>query len=186
MFQSAANEITKLQAQALGLPLIHWDTKGEKEEELEDLKAALSFAKETYAIEGLVTGAIHSAYQSARIQKICYELQLWCINPLWETKDEAFVENLLVNKFKIMIVGIFSYPLDENYLGRILDEELFQELKELNKKYHISVAGEGGEMETIVVDAPLFKKRVKVEAYEKEYKNNCGFLKNIKARLEEK
>ena len=41
-------------------------------------------------------------------------------------------------------------------------------------------------METIVVDAPLFKKRVKVEAYEKEYKNNCGFLKNIKARLEEK
>ena len=42
-----------------------------EEEELEDLMAAVAAAKNQYGIQGVVTGAIESVYQAARVQRIC-------------------------------------------------------------------------------------------------------------------
>jgi predicted ATP pyrophosphatase (TIGR00289 family) len=71
MFHTPNIEITKLQAESIGLPLIQRITEGKKEEELEDLRKAVVEAKENYRIDGIVTGAVESVYQSKRIQKIC-------------------------------------------------------------------------------------------------------------------
>ena len=74
MFHVPNIGITKLQAEAIGIPLIQKRTDGKKEEELEDLKEAIIEAIRKYKIKGIVTGAIESVYQSSRIQKICNEL----------------------------------------------------------------------------------------------------------------
>jgi len=71
MFHTPNIHWTILQAQAMGIPLLSWPTKGQKEEELQDLKAAIADAKMRYGIEGVVTGAIESVYQAARVQRIC-------------------------------------------------------------------------------------------------------------------
>ncbi|MBN2142324.1 hypothetical protein JW711_03250, partial [Candidatus Woesearchaeota archaeon] len=60
MFHTPNISLTKLQAEAIGLPLIEQETMGEKEKELEDLKRAIERAKVEFGAEGIVTGAVES------------------------------------------------------------------------------------------------------------------------------
>jgi ABC transporter with metal-binding/Fe-S-binding domain ATP-binding protein len=183
MFHTPNIDITKLQAEALSLPLIQAFTEGKKEEELKDLETAIKKAKETFNIEGVVTGAIESVYQSERIQKICNKLSISCINPLWKKNQEELLNELINNKFKVIISGVFAYPLDESWLGREIDEKSIKELVELRKKYHTSPSGEGGEIETTVLDAPFFKKKIEILESEIQAKDNSGVFIIKKARL---
>ncbi|MFH1127482.1 MAG: diphthine--ammonia ligase [archaeon] len=183
MFHTPNIGLTKMQAKALGLPLVMRVTEGVKEDELTDLKDAINDAKERYKIEGIITGAIASVYQSTRIQKICDELGLLCFNPLWQKDQVALLNELVENRFKVMITGVFAYGLDEGWLGRMIDEETIKELVKLKDKYQMNPAGEGGEIETTVLDAPIFKKRVEILDSEKKASGNSGILVIKKARL---
>ena len=183
MFHTPNIHIVKMQAEAIGLPLVLKNTKGEKEKELEDLKKAMEEAKKKYKIEGIVTGAIKSVYQSSRIQKLCDELGLQCINPLWQRDEIGLLNELLQNNFKVIISGIFAFPLEKELLGKEIDNEIIKKLEVLKEKYQINPAGEGGEIETTVLDAPFFKKRIQIIESEILYENNSGIFKIKEARL---
>ncbi len=165
MFHTPSIKQTEAQAEVMGIPLLVHKTRGEKEAELEDLENAILLAKMEYKIEGVVTGALHSAYQASRIQKICRKLNIECINPLWHRNEFEYLEELIKNKFKIIITGVAAYPLNESWLGREINEEFIKDIKRLNQKFKIHPAGEGGEFETFVLDCPLFKKPLKVKSF---------------------
>ncbi len=182
MFHTPNINLVELQSKLMNIPLVKINTKGKKESELKDLEKAIKLAVKKYKIEGIVTGAINSVYQSSRIQKICKKLNLWCFNPLWQINQEYYLKELIKNKFEIIITGVFAYPFDESYLGRKIDNNLIKDLIELKNKYQINPAFEGGEGETLVVNCPLFKKRIEILKSEKEYKNYSGVLIIKKAR----
>ncbi len=161
MFQSPGINFAKIQAKCLEIPIIEFKTKGEKEKELVDLKSAIKYAKEKYKIEGIATGAIKSTYQASRIQKICSELNLWCLNPIWQINEKEYLKELLKHKFEIKIIAIASYPLDKRYIGKTLDKKLIENFS--NLKSPISIIGEGGEFETFVTNSPMFKKKLKIK-----------------------
>ena len=165
MFHTPAIQQTKKQAQAMGLPLVTVKTKGEKEKELKDLEKAIKKAKQEHKIEGVVTGAVESVYQATRIQKICNKLSLECFNPLWQKNQKELIEELIKEKFEVIIVGVAAYPLDEKFLGRKIDKKFIQEIRKINEKYKINPAGEGGEYESFVLNCPLFKKALKIKKY---------------------
>jgi ABC transporter with metal-binding/Fe-S-binding domain ATP-binding protein len=183
MFHTPNIDITALQAKALGLPQITKVTQGEKEKELTDLEAAIAQATEKYRLEGVVTGAIESVYQAERVQRICYRLGLWCFNPLWMHNQKALLEELLEKKFTIIISGIFAYPLDEKWLGKQIDQKIVAKLMDLQSQYGISPSGEGGEIETTVLDTPMFKKKIEILNYSTEAKGNSGVLTIKQAKL---
>ena len=158
MFHTPNIDITALQAQALDLPCIAKTTRGEKEKELSDLEEAIARAAKEFQIEGVVTGAVESVYQAERVQRICNKLGLWCFNPLWKHDQKALLEELVQRRFKVVISGVFAYPLDEKWLGKQIDPPLIDKLLDLQQKYSISPSGEGGEIETTVLDAPLIQK----------------------------
>jgi len=176
MFHTPNIELTKLQAEAAGLPLVRRVTKGVREKELEDLKAAISEAAERFGIEGVVTGAVESVYQSSRVQKICDDLGLWCFNPLWLKGQKELLEEILDSGFRVIISGVFAYPFSRKWLGRVIDAHAVGELLELHKKYSISPAGEGGEFETTVLDAPFFKKALVVADSHVRWEGDSGVL----------
>src|SRR4030065_1464394 len=89
MFHTPNIHVTALQAEALGLPLIQKATEGKPEEELKDLKEAIAQAIRDFRIEGVVSGAIESVYQSERNQRLCNQLEVWCFNPLWKRNQKA-------------------------------------------------------------------------------------------------
>ena len=186
MFHTPNIRRTGLQAEAMGIPLLSWYTEGRKEEELVDLKDAIAAALEKYGIEGIVTGAIESVYQAARVQRICRELNMWCFNPLWQINQVDYLRLLISDGFNIIISGVFAYPFDESWVGATLTEELVQKLVQLQKKYKINPSGEGGELETFVLDGPLFKKRIEILKASRTYENYRGHFIIDDARLVEK
>jgi diphthine-ammonia ligase len=183
MFHTPNIELTALQAQALNLPLVSKSTDGKKEDELEDLEQTISTAEKRFGIEGIVTGAVESVYQAERIQKICQRLDLWCFNPLWKKNQQALLEELLEKKFEVIISGVFAYPLDEKWLGKEIDIEVIRRLVTFQREYGISPSGEGGEIETTVLDAPLFTKKIEIIDYSVQARGNSGIFKIKEARL---
>lgn len=163
MFHTPSIEKTKKQAEAMDVPLIIDKTKGEKEIELEDLERAIKKAKDDYQVDTIVTGALYSEYQASRIKKICDKLELECFNPLWHKNEIEYLNELVENDFKIIVTGIAAYPLDQSWLGREINKEFIKEVAELEEKYEIHPAGEGGEFETFVLNCPLFKRELKIK-----------------------
>ena len=170
MFHFPNINLTKYVSEALEIPLVTGKTSGVKEKELEDLMLLLS----SIEVDGVVTGAIASSYQKKRIDKICKELDLKSISPLWHKEPIEIMRELLDLKFKIIFVGIFAFGLDQSWLGKEFTRKRLKELVELNKKYQISLVGEGGEYESFVLDAPIFKKSIKIIKSEIKLDNDSG------------
>ncbi len=166
MFHTPSIDKTKNQAKVMGIPIIMQQTTGKKEFELSDLKKAIKKAIKKHKIEGIVTGAVESIYQASRIQKICNELNIECFNPLWQKDQFELLEELIKNRFKIIITGVFAYPFNKSWLGKKIDENFIKEIRKLNEKYKINPAGEGGEFESFVTWCPLFKKELKTKPME--------------------
>lgn len=184
MFHTPNEDVIKLQSKSMGLPLLIGKTKGVKEEELVDLKDLIKNAIKKYKIEGLVTGALFSEYQASRIENICNELGIKCINPLWRMKPEDEIKELLKNNFKFIFTTVAADGLNKSWINKIIDEKAFSELKILNKKYDVSLIGEGGCFESLVLNCPLFSKELKITDYEiKMESENCGKLIIKKVKL---
>jgi diphthine-ammonia ligase len=183
MFHTPNINLTALQAEALGLPLIKKVTEGKPEAELKDLEEAIAQAVKDFKIEGVVTGAVESVYQAARIQQVCNRLGVWCFNPLWKKNQKALLEEVVAEGFTTVISGVFAYPLDKEWLGKQVDSDMIERLTALSREYGLSPSGEGGEIETTVLDAPLFKKKLEVLDYEVEAKGNSGVFRIKQARL---
>jgi len=181
MFHTDAVSLTELQAKSLGLPLIKFKTRGLKEEELDDLEEALKQAIEEYAIKGVVTGAIESNYQKNRIDKLCDVLGLESIAPLWH-QDPELMLNEIASDFQAMIVKVAADGLGKEWLGREIDETFIYDIRELN----VHPMGEGGEYESLVLDAPLFSKKIVIKKYSQEWEGIIGHLRIESVVLEPK
>ncbi|UCD14222.1 MAG: TIGR00289 family protein [Thermoplasmatales archaeon] len=180
MFHSINIHLAEKLAEAISIPIIKKQTKGEREEELEDLKHVLKDLK----IDGVISGAIASEYQRTRIEKICNELRIKSFTPIWHKNQELILRDQISAGFKIIIVGVFAQGFDKTWLGKKINEEAIDELIKLRKKYSINEAGEGGEFETLVLDAPIFQKKLVLDEISKEWKRDSGFLIVKKAHLE--
>jgi len=182
MFHYPNIRLVDLLAEAVGIPLVKAETSGVKEEELEDLKRLI----EKLDVEGVVSGAIASTYQKTRIEGICRQLGLECVAPLWHRNPRDLLNEILDLKFEVIITGVYAYGFDEDWLGRRIDENTVNALLELNRQYGISPVGEGGEYETLVLDAPLYKKKLRIIDAEKVWRNQNGQFVIAKAVLERK
>jgi predicted ATP pyrophosphatase (TIGR00289 family) len=178
MFHSANIHLTELISGACGIPLVSETSSGEKEKELSDLKRALSHVD----VEGVIAGAIESEYQASRVRNICDELGLELYAPLWHNEPESLVREM-AGCMDIRMVKVAAGGLDESWLGRRFDDKLVDDLLALHRKYRIHLAGEGGEYETLVLDAPFFRKRIELLEVERVWMGDHGMLRVVKAGL---
>ena len=82
----------------------------------------------------------------------------------------------VAEKFEAIIVSVAARGLDESFLGRRIGERCIEDLKKVREKYMIHLAGEGGEYETLVLDAPLYFERIVIEAARKVWKGSWGYM----------
>lgn len=185
MFHFPTVEWTKLQAQASGIPITMFRPALTRQEELDDLNRAISKLKQKGA-EGVISGAVASDYQRKRLDRICDELMLPSFAPLWR-KDPAFLlDELLMLGFEVYITAVAAMGLDGSWLGRKLDRRAIDELLGLSRKYGFHLAGEGGEYETFVADAPFFQRRVQIERLSKRTRNGSDYIVIESASLADK
>jgi ABC transporter with metal-binding/Fe-S-binding domain ATP-binding protein len=182
MFHTVNIELTRLQAEAWCIPLIEAKTMGVKEEELYDLKMVL----EKLDIDGVITGAIASKYQAERIDKICNQLNIYHFHPLWGREREKLLFEMQKSGMKIIFSAVAAFGLDQSWLGKPLTKERIKKLKVLNQRYGVDMCGEGGEYESLVLDAPWFTNSIKIIKADKTWDGNSGRYNIIDARLEPK
>ncbi len=181
MFHYPNVKFTELQAEALGVRHIFADTEGKKEEELKDLAKVLKDNN----VEFLVTGATYSKYQGDRVNHTAAELNIDHFAPLWHIDPEEELEEIS-KRFNAIITSVSAEGFDETFLGRRIDNDMIAKLRELNKKYGINLLFEGGEAESFVLDAPLFRKRIEIKRAHTEWMKDRGMYIIKSAKLVDK
>lgn len=185
MFHVPNIHLTDLLSEAFDIPIMSVETDGIKEEELEDLRHAFENLK-SLGVEAIYTGALYSQYQKSRIEKLCDEVGLVAVSPYWHVDELEYMRKIVALGFKIVICGVAAWGLDESWLGRVIDDDAIDELVKIHDKYYVDLAFEGGEAETLVIDGPIFKKRIKILKDKKEWHHDSGVYIIEKAVLEEK
>ena len=185
MFHVPNIHITDLLAEALDIPIVSAETQGVKEEELQDLKREFQNLK-SLGVEAIYTGALYSIYQKSRIEKLGEEVGLQIISPYWHVDELEYMRQIVSLGFEIIISSVAAWGLDESWLGRVIDDEAINELVKINEKYQVNIAFEGGEAETLAIDGPIFKKRLKILKDRKEWHLDSGVYIIEDAILEDK
>lgn len=184
MFHYPNISMTELQAEAAGIPLVKMLSEGVKEEEVKDIEKALRPLKGE--VSGVVVGALASKYQSDRVEAVCRKLGLDMVAPLWGEDPLEIWNELLEKGFRIMVVGVACEGLGREWLGRIIDHEALEELSSVSERFRFHLAGEGGEFETLTLDAPFFRKSIVVREARTEWHGDSGHCLITRAELAEK
>lgn len=169
----------ELQARCAGVPFVRATAPVEPERELEGLRNALSGLD----VDGVTSGALASEYQRVRIDRICHELGLRSFAPLWHHDRLAHLRDLVSAGIQAVFVHVSAAGMEKDWLGRRLDSASVADLARLHETHGVDPAGEGGEYETFVLDAPQFSQSVQIDESEAFWRRDSGTLTIRKARL---
>lgn len=175
MFHTPDLELLERQAHEAGFALRTLKTKIGEKNELENLRKIISEVKGK--AEVLVIGGIASSYQATRIKKIAEEAGLEVYAPLWNYSADELWNELFEEGFKVIMTKIACEGLPREFLGKVIDKKIFEELKKLSEKYKFRLDFEGGEAETAVLFMPEFKREIKVDFEVKSEGEYRHFLK---------
>lgn len=175
--------LTEHAAEALGIPIVIEETSGRPPQENADLLEALKRIKGEYGIECVAAGAVRSNYQMGIVSDICRRLGLATYTPYWQKDHGELIKEAIDAGFEIIITGVAAAGLDDSWLGRKLDHKALGELIALGKRYGLDVGGEGGEYETLVVDGPVYERRIDITEAVKKWDGVRGELTAKKVRL---
>ena len=184
MFHFPAVKWTELQAQAIGIPRTIIRSAGIKEAELEDLKTGLARLIDSAEIDGIISGAIASEYQRSRLDNVCEDLGIRSFAPLWHKNQEKLMREQIDSGFEFIITSCNALGLTKEWLGRRVDHANLDELVRLSQRYGLSVAFEGGEAETFVLAAPMFRGKLHVTESHAKWAGDSGHLELDRVTLE--
>lgn len=183
LFHTPNLDLVALQASAWGKAHRSVPVAGSDEsEELSALRSALTGSQGP-----VVVGAIQSSYQWARVVRVGDELRRRVYAPLWRKDPDRVVREEISAGLDIRLVHLAAEPLTPELLGRRLDRGLLEELERRSRTVRpVNVAGEGGEFESLVVDAPFFGSRVVLDRTETRVTGSTARLTVVAAHLEPK
>ncbi len=183
LFHTPNLELVELQARAWGKECRFEEVKGIGERaETEALERALR----NHA-GWVVAGAIASAYQWTRLHSVCYQLGRPLFTPLWGKAAPRVVRAEIDAGLDIRLVHLSAEPLGSEWIGRRLDLATLGELERLSQSVRaVHVAGEGGEFESLVLDAPFFRERLVLDRTEVITSRSVTSLRVREAHLEPK
>lgn len=174
--------ITPLQARAMGKKQVMAVARSpHRQDELRVLRDSIELVHDE--VDGLLIGAARSRAQYESFRGLCRDLGLKLIAPLWMRDPMALLDEMISSGLVAMIVGVAAMGLGRELLGRIIDMEVVGLLRSLSKRYGVNPLGEGGEIETLVLDSPLFRKRIEILDYEVRWDGYSGLLLVKDARL---
>ncbi len=161
MFHSANLDAVAAIARSGGMEYVEILTDGEKELELDDLEAGLASLECT----GVVTGAVESTYQRDRLVRIAGRLGLELVAPLWHMNPLDLLHEV-AERLHAIIVVTAADGLDTSFLGERIDGAMIERLERVAAMHQIHLAGEGGEYESLTLDAPFYRYPVSFDSAE--------------------
>jgi len=154
-FHGTDAKLIQLQSQAVGIPLLQKETSWDGYER--DFKEAVS-SLVPGGVEGMVFGDIYLDEHKEWVERVCGEIGITALEPLWGRKTGEIVSDFIASGFRARIVGAKAELIDKEWMGRYLDEDF----KNYLESKGIDPCGENGEYHTLVVDGPIFQSRLEI------------------------
>lgn len=165
-----SSELLKLQAKAIGIPILQRKSAW-KNYEKEFKKAVSNLKKED--IQAGIFGDIDLQEHRDWVERVCKEMDIAAILPLWKEERELLISDFIQIGFKTIVVAINANFLGEAWLGRQIDNKFINDLKKLRD---IDLCGEKGEYHSFVYDGPIFKNPVEFNIGKKVFRDRRWFL----------
>ena len=175
-FHGTEAKLIQLQAKAIGTPLLQKETTWNGyEQEFKDAVKSLM----PNGVKGIVFGDIYLQEHKDWVERVCGELGIEAIEPLWGQDPERVLLEFIDAGFEATIVSAKSELFDDKWIGRKVDRELLSHLKDNN----IDLCGENGEYHTFVTDGPMFKKKIKITKSQPIMRDGYWFLDTLEYSL---
>ncbi|MFH1775866.1 MAG: diphthine--ammonia ligase [Chloroflexota bacterium] len=165
--------VIRLQAQAIGIPLLQIPTTWDSYEA--EFKKALQGLKEE-GVEVGIFGDIDFNEHRAWVERVCKSASMTARLPLWGESQDGVLRDFIGAGFKSVVVAARADLFDDKILGREVDLGFIEYLEELGETKPVTPCGEAGEYHTLVLDGPLFQKRVEITKAEKVLRDERWFL----------
>lgn len=157
-------EIIETQAEAIGIPLIQKITTWENYEKNFDEEVLKLKEK---GITGIIAGDIDLEEHLEWIKRKSKELCIDYYEPLWKRKREEILNEFVSEGFQAVVVCCIEKA--KFLIGREINKFTIEDFIKDTKENGIDSCGENGEFHTLVIDGPIFNKRLEIiESYEKE------------------
>ncbi len=175
-FHGTESRLIQLQGQSIGIPVFQKETTpdGYEREFKEGVQSLLA-----NGIKGMVFGDIYLDEHKEWVERVCADLGIEAIEPLWHKSTEEILTGFIDAGFEAIVVSAQAKLIDEEWIGRRVDKNFMEYLKAKD----IDLCGENGEYHTLVVNGPLFKRRIEVTESQTINRDNYWFLDTVKYRL---
>jgi len=164
------SDLVKLQALCMGIPIIQ-ESIGENGYE-ESFKKAVNSLKEQ-GINAGVFGDIYLVEHRVWIEKVCNDLGIEAIFPLWNRSTTELIKEFVDFGFKTKVVSVHEDFLTEECLGVDIDNNFISKVLAMP---NIDPCAENGEYHSFVYDGPTFKTPVPIKPGRKYKHENHYFL----------
>lgn len=174
------------QSEAIGIPIIQREATWETYEEV--FKETLVRLKGE-GIRGAVFGDIDIQEHLDWVNRVCKKAGITPIEPLWRLNREQILADFINASFEAILVNVKADIMGKEWLGRKIDRSIIEDFKKLQNQHNFDLCGEFGEYHTLVVDGPIFKKRLKILKSRRVLRQGFWkhwFLEISKYTLEEK
>lgn len=167
----------QMQAEAMGIPLIQQQTRGaDYETEFKSVLLALKGEGITAGVFGDIDLEEHRQW----IERICSETGIRPYLPLWGEDQNKILRDFIGLGFEAVVVATRANSLGKEWLGRRLDLDFVTDLDKLG---NVTPCGEAGEYHTLVINGPLFQKRMQIVEADKVLREGHWFLEIRKCEL---
>jgi len=174
-----SKELLLAQSQAIGIPVYcrraSWNTY-ERE-----FKRALAFFKGK-GVQGGVFGDLHVNEHREWMERVCAEPEIIPLLPLWGIAGKDLLGQFIKAGFEAMVIAVKDGLLGTDWLGRRIDQQFMNEME----KEASDICGENGEYHTLVVDGPIFRKRIAIRDTRVVKRKEVSFLEILNFELKEK
>ncbi|MBI4159446.1 diphthine--ammonia ligase [Candidatus Woesearchaeota archaeon] len=185
LFHYPTVEFTKEFAKILNIPHIYTTCDvADPKQEAEIVKNIMEKNK----VDALVLGGIGlQETQIASLQKALLPLKVEVFAAHAGYDHEELVQEMLDKGYKFIISQVAADGLTEYWLGKEITEDSFKDLKKLSQKHGFHIGFEGGHADSLVIDGPIFSKKLTIlegkKIMEKEFD---GYLEITKWQFAKK
>lgn len=159
------------QAQSLSIELIQKATSRKDYEK--NFKEVIEQLKSKGVSAG-VFGDIYLKEHRVWIERVCGEMQIKAIFPLWEIDTKKILADFVNLGFQTLVVSVNKLMLDRSWLGRVIDKKFVEDILLLE---NIDPCAENGEYHTFVYDGPIFNSAVPFNTESSYETNDHYYLK---------
>ena len=176
-------QVLEAQSQAIGIPLIQQQAKRENYEV--QFKKVLISLKEK-GVSGGVFGDIDLDEHRRWIERVCADVAVTPHLPLWGEEQGKLLKEFIGLGFTAVVVTARAELFGREWLGRTVDREFLDHLEVLKDAKEVTPCGEAGEYHTLVIDGPLFRKRLKILRSRRVLREGRWFLSILEVGLGDK